>query len=335
MYVAAAFTLAAGAVVLALRDEPKQALAAEPAALATQEAAVRPTHPPEPLPGPERPRTEPAPEPEPEPDGPGSEPPEPASLKPEPEPRPQPEPRPEARSQSQPEPRPQIGPEEKKPEAEPEPGPGRVRSAGRSPDPQPAPETKEEPRREPARRTESQRTEPQRAEPEAAETGAGSAPVVRAGRSRPPAEEPRRPGLPAGVEMTLSVSALGLHDVPVAESASRRALDDGVIHLPDTSLPWDGGGDRNVYLVGHRLGYPGTGSHRIFYRLDELRAGDEIVIKDRLGRRYEYRVTGSLVVGPRDSWVKDPVPGRDVLSLQTCTPIPTFERRLIVRANRV
>ncbi|HSK99310.1 MAG TPA: class E sortase [Rubrobacteraceae bacterium] len=136
--------------------------------------------------------------------------------------------------------------------------------------------------------------------------------------------------------MALSIRALGLRDVPVRTSASARALDNGVIHLPDTSLPGDdGAGGRNVYLVGHRLGYPGTGSHRIFYGLGELRKGDEILLRDRLGDRHEYHVTGSRVVGPSDSWVKDRVPGRDMLSLQTCTPIPTFERRLIVRANRV
>jgi sortase A len=26
--------------------------------------------------------------------------------------------------------------------------------------------------------------------------------------------------------------------------------------------------------------------------------------------------------------------GRDIVSLQTCTPIPTFEKRLVVRADR-
>jgi sortase A len=29
------------------------------------------------------------------------------------------------------------------------------------------------------------------------------------------------------------------------------------------------------------------------------------------------------------------VVGRDMVTLQTCTPIPTFEKRLIVRADRV
>ena len=135
--------------------------------------------------------------------------------------------------------------------------------------------------------------------------------------------------------MSLTIKALGIRNAPVRSSASERALDNGVIHEPDTSLPWDEGVQRNVYLVGHRLGWPGTGSHRIFYNLDKLATGDTIVLRDSRGHSFEYRVTGSLLVGPEDSWVKDVVPGRDMLSLQTCTPIATFEKRLIVRAERV
>ena len=135
--------------------------------------------------------------------------------------------------------------------------------------------------------------------------------------------------------MSLTINALGIRNAPVRSSGSERALDNGVIHEPDTSLPWDEGVQRNVYLVGHRLGWPGTGSHRIFYNLDKLATGDTIVLRDSRGHSFEYRVTDSLLVGPEDSWVKDVVPGRDMLSLQTCTPIPTFEKRLIVRADRV
>jgi sortase A len=38
---------------------------------------------------------------------------------------------------------------------------------------------------------------------------------------------------------------------------------------------------------------------------------------------------------PTDVWVMGQVRGRDMVTLQTCTPIPTFEKRLIVRADRV
>jgi sortase A len=135
--------------------------------------------------------------------------------------------------------------------------------------------------------------------------------------------------------MSLTIKALGIRNAPIRSTDSGRALDNGVVHEPDTSLPWDKGIQRNVYLVGHRLGWPGTGSHRIFYNLDKLVKGDRIVLRDRWGHSFEYRVTESLLVDPEDSWVKNVVPRRDMLSLQTCTPIPTFEKRLIVRADRV
>jgi len=38
---------------------------------------------------------------------------------------------------------------------------------------------------------------------------------------------------------------------------------------------------------------------------------------------------------PADYWVTYPVPGKTTVSLQTCTPIPTFENRLIVRGELV
>jgi sortase A len=46
-------------------------------------------------------------------------------------------------------------------------------------------------------------------------------------------------------------------------------------------------------------------------------------------------VSETFVVGPADTWVMGEVRGRDMVTLQTCTPIPTFEQRIIVRADRV
>src|SRR5215204_4076418 len=146
---------------------------------------------------------------------------------------------------------------------------------------------------------------------------------------------PRHFHLPPGAIMSLTISDIGLHDAPVLNSDSRRALDQGVIHLPDTSFPWSDTPERNVYLAGHRLGWPGTGSHLIFYRLNQLEEGDRITLRDRQGRRYDYRVLETFTVGPDDSWVTGRVRGRDLLTLQTCTPIPTFQWRLIVRAERI
>lgn len=50
--------------------------------------------------------------------------------------------------------------------------------------------------------------------------------------------------------------------------------------------------------------------------------------------RSRYRVSERFTVSPYDSWVMGQVRGRDMLTLQTCTG-PNFEKRLIIRADRV
>jgi sortase A len=148
------------------------------------------------------------------------------------------------------------------------------------------------------------------------------------------ASKPRHYDLPPGAIMGLTINALGVHNAPVFDSDDQWALNNGVSHVPDTSLPWSDAPQRNVYLEGHRLGWPGTGSHLIFYRLNWLEEGDIVMLKDRDGKRYRYRVSETLVVNPDDVWVMGQVVGRDMVTLQTCTPIPSFEKRLVVRADR-
>jgi sortase A len=134
--------------------------------------------------------------------------------------------------------------------------------------------------------------------------------------------------------LTLTVEAIGLYDVPIINENSQQALDNGVIHFPQTPMPWEERQQKNVYLAGHRLGWPGTGSRLVFYNLDKLKVGDAIVLRDSLGEPYEYRVSEVFVVEPGAEWVVDPVRGRDMVTLQTCT-FPDLVNRLIVRANRV
>ena len=149
------------------------------------------------------------------------------------------------------------------------------------------------------------------------------------------ANQPRSYKLPPGAIMSLSVPAIDLRHVPVLESTTEGALDQGVVHLPDTSMPWSDTPERNVYLAGHRLGWPDTGSHLIFYRLDELDGGERITLRGPEGNTYNYRVIDTFNVRPDENWVTGRVRDRDLLTLQTCTPIPSFELRLIVRAERV
>jgi sortase A len=210
-----------------------------------------------------------------------------------------------------PPPKPEVVPER---EASPKPAPA-PKAAVPKPDNQPTP---------PELRPEQQTRTPQRED---------AYPLPTDGQVHA-ANQPRRYRLPPDAIMSLSVPSIGLKNAPVLNSDARSALDQGVIHLPDTSLPWSETPERNVYLAGHRLGWPGTGSHLIFYRLNELDRGERITLRGREGKRYDYRVIENFIVGPGEGWVAGRVRGRDLLTLQTCTPIPTFQKRLIVRAER-
>src|SRR5215216_2930585 len=139
-------------------------------------------------------------------------------------------------------------------------------------------------------------------------------------------------GGPADDTLYLTVPKIGLKDLTVYNSYSEASLDASLIHLPDTGFPWQPGA--NTYIAGHRMGYFGTDSFLVFLRLNELARGDEIILEDTVGGRYAYRVTESLVVGPEDTHVTEPVPGKSIVSLQTCT-LPDYSNRLIVRGELV
>jgi sortase A len=135
---------------------------------------------------------------------------------------------------------------------------------------------------------------------------------------------------PVDKTLYLTIPRIGLNDVKVYDSLSEDKLDESIVHVPGTGFPWQDG--VNTYIAGHRLGYLGTGSWLVFYRLNELGKGDQVTLKDANGKEYAYRVTEQMVVGPEDVQVTNPVPGKRLISLQTCT-LPSFSDRLIVRGE--
>ena len=82
------------------------------------------------------------------------------------------------------------------------------------------------------------------------------------------------------------------------------------------------------------MGFFGTDSFLVFFRLNELAQGDEVVLEDTAGGRYVYRAMETLVVGLQDTQVLEPVAGKSIVSLQTCT-LPDYSDRLIVRGELV
>ena len=104
------------------------------------------------------------------------------------------------------------------------------------------------------------------------------------------------------------------------------------IHLEGTGFPWQE--EANVYLAGHRLGYPGFPSFLAFYDLDNVQFGDRILVTDANGEEYTYEVFQTLEVEPTDLFVTEPLEGRNILTLQSCT-LPDYADRLIVQAELI
>ena len=121
--------------------------------------------------------------------------------------------------------------------------------------------------------------------------------------------------------------------VPYTSGDDEPALKEhAAIHLEGTGFPWQP--EANVYLAGHRIGYPGYSSFLAFYDLDKLENGDEILVTDANDTTYTYRVFKTFVADPSDLSITEAVPGRNVVTLQTCT-LPDYSQRLMVQAELV
>ncbi len=123
----------------------------------------------------------------------------------------------------------------------------------------------------------------------------------------------------------IEIPAIGIEKFVVA-GVQTADLKKGPGHYPDTPMPGELG---NVAIAGHRTTYGEP-----FRHVDELEIGDEIIITDLFTRRFVYRVTGTQIVGPTDSWVVSTTdPTRATLTLTTCHPEFSAKQRLIVYAE--
>jgi sortase A len=121
-----------------------------------------------------------------------------------------------------------------------------------------------------------------------------------------------------------------VHDGPlyVVEGTGIDDLKKGPGHYINTAMPGQNG---NFAVAGHRTTY----GHP-FFDLDDLQPGDEVLVTDRRGIRWVYRVVRQQVVTPYASYVLKPDPiglDRPMLTLTTCHPRFSNAQRLIVFAE--
>lgn len=130
-----------------------------------------------------------------------------------------------------------------------------------------------------------------------------------------------------GVMGTIRIPKISVK-LPIYHGTSEDALARGVGHLYGTSLP-AGGKNTHTVLTGHR----GLVNAELFTRLDELRKGDYIYL-EIMGETFGYKVDRISVIEPSDVSKLKVEPGKDRITLMTCTPYGVNTHRLLVSGLR-
>ena len=229
----------------------------------------------------------------------------------------------EAPEEPEPAPEPERKPQKKEPER-------RVRAGATGVDVLPGPARKAPKQKPPAQET----AEHNRAERKPAERKATVEKAQKSIASKAPPSTDTERRKPRDTRLLLSIPRLEIQDVAVRDSPDQGYLDrEGIMHLSGTGFPYERG--LNTFIVGHTADYDASRVPNVFHNLKSLQQGDEITLRDALGRTYEYRAYRYFIVNPTDVWITEPVPGKEIISLQTCYPAPSFAKRLIIRAERV
>lgn len=132
----------------------------------------------------------------------------------------------------------------------------------------------------------------------------------------------------SGLMARLRIPAIDV-DLPVYHGTSDATLLQGAGHLEGTSLPVGGPGTRSV-ITAHR----GLANATMFTNLDRVKIGDTFTI-EVFGKVLAYKVRETKVVEPTETESLRSVPGKDLVTLVTCTPLGINTHRILVTAERI
>jgi LPXTG-site transpeptidase (sortase) family protein len=113
----------------------------------------------------------------------------------------------------------------------------------------------------------------------------------------------------------------------IYQGKTSETMNQGFWHYPISQYPGEKG---NVVVIGHRFQHLPPAKNT-FYNLDKLKIGDEVVISHTEGE-YKYIVVDMHVIDPTDISVLEETEDYR-LTLITCTPLWTSEKRLVITAK--
>lgn len=125
---------------------------------------------------------------------------------------------------------------------------------------------------------------------------------------------------------TLTIPAIQ-EKLPIYYGTSENVLRVGLGLMENTSYPGTENG--NSVITGHR----GTYDANILRNVDKMAIGDVIYFQDKINL-FKYSVYKIITVSPFEGGVIKLEPGRDVMTLVTCTPYLLNTHRLLIFAER-
>lgn len=131
-----------------------------------------------------------------------------------------------------------------------------------------------------------------------------------------------------GVMARIRIPAIDV-DLPVYHGTSDEVLLKGAGHLQGTSLPVGGVGSRSV-VTAHR----GLANATMFTNLNKVKKGDRFIY-EVMGETLTYEVFDIKIIKPEEEETLRAVPGKDLSTLITCTPLGINSHRIVVTGERV
>lgn len=125
---------------------------------------------------------------------------------------------------------------------------------------------------------------------------------------------------------TLQIGSIGVDGI--IHEGDKSALDKGIWRRPNTSTPDKGG---NTVIVAHRFLY--TSGSNTFYHLDKVQLGEVIQLQWK-GKLYSYKVFEISEVLPQEVYIENNTL-EPIITLYTCTPLFTADKRLVVKARMI
>ena len=131
-------------------------------------------------------------------------------------------------------------------------------------------------------------------------------------------------------------------DAPVVYGAApdvqsqRKAMENGVAHFAvsgASALPGQAG---NVVLAGHSSNDAfAAGGYKFIFAQNEKLHKDDVIYLNYEGKRYTYKITGSEVVKPNEVSKIQTGTQKPMLTLVSCVPVGTADKRLLVYADQI